>query len=130
MDREAQVRAARRRQALDALASERDRAAMLLEQLEETVAEIDGPRVDADLYARLSPEDVPLVRSALGDVDAVVPDQDEEELDLSVDDYDEPVAADPEDEVTRLQDELAASGRRRAALERYLELLSDEPAVP
>ena len=130
VDRDAQVRATRRRQALDALASERDREALLQEQLEEIVAEIDGPRVDADLYARLAPEDVPLVRAALGDVDPVAPDEDEEDLALYVDLDEEPDAADPEDEVVRLQDELTASRRRQDALERYLELLSDEPAGP
>ena len=65
VDRDALVRRARRRQALDALAFERDRAAMLAEQLEETVASVDGAQVDAAVYAQLSPDDLQLVRAAL-----------------------------------------------------------------
>jgi hypothetical protein len=127
VDRDVQVRAVRRRQALDALAFERDREGLLVEQLEETVAEIDGARVDTELYAQLSPEDSLLVRRALGHDTVVAAEDDEQEgFDLSVSFEDDEVPPDPEDEVARLQAELALSRRRQAALERYLELLSDQ----
>jgi hypothetical protein len=116
VDREALVRRARRRQALDALAFERDRAALLTEQLEEMVASLDGPQFDAAVYAELSPDDLQLVRAALRDDDL-----DESALDDDGDD-----TADPEEdegEILRLQGELDLSARAQAALERYLEVL-------
>ena len=122
MDRDAQVRATRRRQALDALAFERDRAALLIEQLEETVASIEGARVDADLDAQLSPDDALLVRAALhlGNPDDVHCSEDEER-----DEHEEEGEEEDEDEqeIVRLQGELDSSGKLQAALERYLDLL-------
>jgi hypothetical protein len=117
------VRAVRRRQALDALAFERDRAALLTEQLEETVALLDGAVVDAAVYAELSPDDVQLVRAALGDTD------DRSAFDGYEEDEDENLEAPPDDrqegeeEILRLQGELDMSGRLQAALERYLDRL-------
>ena len=58
VDREAIARAERRRQALEALEFERARAAALRERLEAIVAELDGPALDAAIFARLAPEDV------------------------------------------------------------------------
>lgn len=134
MDRDAQVRATRRRQALDALAFERDRAALLTEQLEEMVASIEGARVDADLEAQLSPDDALLVRAALhlDNLDDVQDSEDEERDEDEGDDGSEKGEADEEEadlygeeeeEIVRLRGELDRSGRLQAALERYLDLL-------
>ncbi len=46
-NRDAHLRAARRRQAQEALAFERDREAMLVSELEDVLAEAEGPRLDA-----------------------------------------------------------------------------------
>jgi hypothetical protein len=115
VDREALVRRARRRQALDALTFERDRAALLTDQLEEMVASVDGAGLDAAVYAQLDPGELQLVRAALRDDDR----------DESADDEDDD-AVDPqedEEEILRLQGELDLSARVQAALERYLEVL-------
>lgn len=134
MDRDGLVRRVRRRQALDALAFERDRAALLTEQLEETVASLEGARVDAAVYAQLSPDDVQLVRAALRDSDheeAVF--DDDADAEASPDDADDAQedddaveaddAQEDEEEILRLQGELDGSGRLQAALERYLDVL-------
>ena len=65
VDRKAIARTERRRQALEALEFERARAAALQERLEAIVAELDGPALDAAIFARLAPEDVEIVRAAL-----------------------------------------------------------------
>jgi hypothetical protein len=131
VDRDALVRRVRRRQALDALAFERDRAALLTEQLEETVASVEGARVDAAVYAQLSPDDVQLIRAALRDSDyeeAVFDDDadaeaspDDADAEASPDDSDD--AQENEEEILRLQGELDVSGRLQAAFERYLDVL-------
>lgn len=121
VDRDDLVRRARRRQALDSLAFERNRAALLTEQIEEMVASLDGAQVDAAVYAQLSPDDVQLVRAALGDRD-----DGESAFDGADDgngDEDGNSAQEDEDEILRLQGELELSGRLQAALERYLEVL-------
>ena len=138
MDRDALVRRVRRRQALDALAFERDRAELLTEQLEETVASLEGARVDAAVYAQLGPDDVQLVCAALrhNDHEEVVFDDDDEgvfdndaDAEAPPDDADDAQEDEEEDtqedekEILRLQGELDVSGRLQAALERYLDVL-------
>jgi hypothetical protein len=120
VDRDALVRAVRRRQGLDALAFERDRAALLSEELEETVALLDGQRIDADLYERLGSDDVQLVRAALrdGGTDDAGDDSDED------DENEFDPRAEAEAELARLQGELELSARTQAALERYLDVLA------
>src|SRR2546423_4616188 len=66
VDRDARVRAARRRQALDALVFEQEREAMLIEQLEDVLAEAEGARLDVGLFAQMSPDEARLVQAALG----------------------------------------------------------------
>jgi hypothetical protein len=131
VDRDAHIRAARRRQALDALAAEQDREAMLVEQLEDIVAEADGARLDADAFAQMSPDDARLARTALGlDGDA----DSDAEAEVDGDDFGfsfdlEDDEADPEDleaEIARLQEVIESSRRVQAALERYLALLSGQ----
>lgn len=94
---------------------------MLTEQLEETVASLDGARVDAAVYAQLGPDDLELVRAALQESDR------EPAFDDAGDeahpDEDADRAQEDEEEILRLQEELDLSGRLQAALERYLEVL-------
>jgi hypothetical protein len=139
MDRDAQVRAARRRQALDALAFEQEREAMLVEQLEDVLAEADGARLDAGLFAQMSPDEARLVQAALGEAvnggtwqeagEGVEPDDDFGlSLDLEDDaDLDAAATDDVEAEVARLREVLESSRLLQAALQRYLALLSAQP---
>ena len=140
MDRDAQVRAARRRQALDALAFEQEREAMLVEQLEDVLAEADGARLDAGLFAQMSPDEARLVQAALGEAvnggtwqeagEGVELDDDSGlSVDLEDDDADLDAAGtdDVEAEVVRLREVLESSRLLQAALQRYLALLSAQP---
>ena len=124
MDRDAIARAQRRRQAHEALEFERNRALSLEEQVEEIVAEAEGPRVDQETFAKMVPEDAEAVRAILQPDQAL--ELDEEWLGL----VDEAAEADPgeveqdaEAEIARLQAEIAESRRRQDVLERYLEAL-------
>jgi hypothetical protein len=121
------VRAVRRRQALEALEFERSREVALAEQLEERVAELEGDRLDDDLFARLAPDDAEIVRQALGGSETLG------QLELDDDDFfgafEEP-EPDPdaereelEEEIARLESEIAESRRRQDAFRRYLDLL-------
>ena len=65
MDTDGIVRARRRQQALDALEFERDRETALLEQIDEVLTELDGPRIDAEAFARMEADDAELVRETL-----------------------------------------------------------------
>jgi hypothetical protein len=143
VDREALVRASRRRLALDALAFEQDREAVLLGELEDLVAELEGARLDVDLFAQMSPAQAELVRAALGadegsDDDEESPQADAADGSLLVDrdaiDAGKPEADDIDDddvadEILRLREALESSRRLQAALRAYLELLSAPPAA-
>jgi hypothetical protein len=132
VDRREIGRSARRKQALDALEFERERASSLEEQVEAIVAEVEGPRVDEEAFARMAPEDAEEVRAALLQTD----DQalDVEWLDLVEEDADDASSGergngeereeDVAEELDRLHEEIAASRRRQEALERYLEALN------
>src|SRR5258708_5891482 len=139
VDRDAQVRSARRRQVLDALAFEQEREAMLVEQLEDVLAEVEGARLDAGLFAQMSPDEARLVQAALGEAvnggtwqeeEDVEPD-DDFGLSLDVEDNDAHLAAaaiyDGEAEVARLREVIESSRLVQAALQRYLALLSAQP---
>jgi hypothetical protein len=125
VDRDAHARAALRRQAEDALTFERDREAMLTVELEDILADATRDEIDAAVFAAMAPEDAVRVRAALGNIESIDWDdvEGEEEGDGDVDDA---VGVD-EEEVARLQDEIASSRRSQAALERYLELLDTKP---
>ena len=134
VDRDAHVRAARRRQALDALAFEQDREVMLVEQLEDIMAEVEGVRLDAGLFAEMSPDHAKLVRAALGVDPAAEADDGEagvpHELGAAEEEPDDAVEPDDvEPEIVRLQDEIEAARRVQAALRQYLELLSGRPVT-
>lgn len=115
----------RRRVIGDVVDLEQGREVALLEQLEERVAELEGPRIDEEALARMTPGDAEVVRSVLAGQD---PGQEtaEEEPD---EDWLAP-EADPEAErqellieITRLEEEIVQSRRRRDAFERYVDAL-------
>jgi hypothetical protein len=127
MDVEAIARAQRRRQAQEALEFERDREAALEEQLEAVVAEVEGPRIDEEAFARMPSEDAELAREILASgSDGEDPDLDplDEEWLVEGDTADEESES-FEDEVSRLQDEIAQSRRLQHALKSYLKVLGD-----
>jgi len=106
---------------LEALEFERARAAALRSRLEAVVVELDGPAIDAAIFAELSPEDVEIVRPELQSDE---PEPDESlELDLEGGDPRAEHAAWLEEEVARLEQEIVVSGSRQQAFERYLDAL-------
>ena len=129
VDRLAIARAERRRQATDELEFERERATALQEQLERIVLELEGPAVDEEVFAKMAPEDVDLIRAAIqGGSEMELEDIDDELLDGDEGGHDtEQWAAEQreaqEAEIVRLQAEIASSERRQQALGRYLEAL-------
>jgi len=121
VDRESIAEAGRRRQALEALEFERARGAALRERLEAIVVELHGGAVDEAVFARMAPEDVELVRPALQADEPAPPETAEDEVELE-----DPAAEQStwlEEEIVRLQEELAASSRLEHAFERYLDAL-------
>lgn len=132
MDRDAIARAQRRRQALEALEFERNRATGLSEQIEEIVAEAEGPRIDEEAFAKMTPEDAAALRTVLqvdGEPlweDEPLPEDDwlgpsEESSEPDPDETED----DAEEEIARLQAEVAESRRRQELLERYIEALGN-----
>jgi hypothetical protein len=119
VDRQSIARAERRRQALEALEFERARAAALRERLESIVAELDGPALDEAVFAQLAPEDVEVVRPALQGDEAEPLDS----VEIELDDTESDNRTWLEEEVVRLQEEIASSSGRQQAFERYLEVL-------
>lgn len=101
---------------------------MLTVELEDAIAGVDGERVDAAVFAQMSSEDVGLVRAALGDDPAVVGDEDDDYVEHSFESDGDGLEL--EEEIARLEGELTSSRRVQAALERYLEVLSDRPSAP
>jgi hypothetical protein len=125
VDREAMAREQRRRQVRQALEFERDREAALVEQLHEVVAEAEGAGVDEAAFAKMDPDDVGLVRDALAA--AVGYDEDEDPFAFEVfeeGDADDDSGGD-EDEIARLEDEIAKGRARQRAYARYLDALGE-----
>jgi hypothetical protein len=120
VDREAIARRQRRRQAAEALEEERGREAALAERLEEVVAETIGPQVDEAAFARMEPDDVSVVREALEPPPFF---DDEEDPAYATFEADTPDENGADEEIARLEGEIAASRRRQLAYERYLEAL-------
>jgi hypothetical protein len=126
VDHEAIAREQRRRLAREALEFEIGREAALGDQLQETIAEVEGPAIDERVFTRMASDDVELVRAALGDdaADELVAEGDEsDEWFVEEEDDSEIVAQDRESEINRLEAEISDSRRRQAALQRYLEAL-------
>jgi hypothetical protein len=127
VDHEAIAREQRRRLAREALEFEIGREAALGDQLQETIAEVEGPAIDERVFTRMASDDVELVRAALGDdaADELVAEGDEsDEWFVEEEDDSEIVAQDRESEINRLEAEIRDSRRRQAALQRYLEALA------
>ncbi len=123
MDTDTVVRARRRRQALEALESERDREAALRDQLDEVLTELEGARIDAVAFARMEPADVELVRETL-DPTQVTPEEEWLELqDESPAEIARLQRQEREAERSRLRQLIEESRRCQTALERYLEAL-------
>jgi hypothetical protein len=118
VDRDAIVRSRRREDALEALEFERQRELALAGQIDAIVVEEDGPRVDEQVFARMEPADVALVRELLGNNGWAAEDGD----DWLDEDGDEGEDAHP-DEIARLEGEIAECRRRQQALERFIEAL-------
>jgi hypothetical protein len=126
MDRQAIARAQRRVTVLEALEFERARAGALRERLESIVAELEGPSIDASIFAGMAPEDVEVVRPTVQVVE-VEPLADDElaagsgpsEADLDA------ALEEQEREIVRLQEEIAVSLGRQRAFERYLDALGE-----
>jgi hypothetical protein len=124
VDRDAIARAHRRRQAQEALEFERDRVTSLEEQVEAIVAELEGPRIDQETFAKMTPEDVEAVRALLQPDDAPGPEEEwlrfeGESAEAGPSETEE----ETEEEIARLQREIAASRRRQEVLERYMDAL-------
>jgi hypothetical protein len=125
VDTDAIVRARRREDALQALEFEQGRETALLDQVNEVLVELDGPRIDAAAFANMEPEDVELVRQALEPTQFT---PEEEWLELEG----EPPArverlrqAELQAEQQRLRQSIAECRRRQNALERYVVALGD-----
>ena len=126
MDVEAIARAQRRRLAQEALEFERDREAVLREQLEAVIADVEGPRIDQEAFARMAPEDADLVRAIVASgLEGEDPDLDPEDEWYDIGETDEPEAESFEDEVRRLDEEIAESRRLQQALTSYLDAVGD-----
>jgi len=112
---------------MEALEFERARADALREQLETIVVELEGAAIDESIFASMAPEDVEVVRLALHGHEPEEPDEAWAEVDWhSPAEEDEPDAAEHEEEIVRLQEEIAASRARQQAFERYLAALGGE----
>jgi hypothetical protein len=127
LDRDAIARVRRRAQAAEALDFERDRERLLVEQIELLVLETEGARIDAEVFARLDPADVAVVREVL---DGIAAEDEEEDPGAFVDDdgYIDLTTTDDagdgvEEEITRLGEEIERSRATQATLERYLAAL-------
>ena len=129
MDRETIARGQRRRAAEEALEVERDRMAMLESEIEDLIAQLHGGAIDEAAFAAMQPDDVETVRELLGsppdfEVDEGWVAEDEIEDDSEPEPEEDP-AAELEEEISRLESEIAVARQRRQALERYLEALGD-----
>jgi hypothetical protein len=132
MDRLGIARNYRRHQAQDALTFERDRQAALEEQIAEIVSEATAGEIDEAAFSALSEGDVEIVREALGlnsDWAAQLSEEDAVQfgfINLEDDRADDGEGS-TEEELARLQEEIADSQERQRALTRYLEALDASP---
>lgn len=125
VDREAMARNQRRRMIGEAVELEQGREAALLEQLEETVAELEGPRIDEEAFAHMTPEDADVVRTVLAgrNPGEEIPEDEPDEDWLALEADPEAESQELLAEITRLKEEIARSQRRRDAFERYMDAL-------
>jgi hypothetical protein len=129
VDREEIARAVRRRQVKETLDFEREREQTLQEQIEIVISEVEGKRVDETVFARMSPEDVEIVSMELNP--PTVEFEPDPAFFIDRDDLfnldDEPPVDPHEEELARLNAELADCRRRQRAFDAYLEALDGEP---
>ena len=137
MDRVVIAREERRRQVTEDLEFERDRALELRNEINRLTLELEGPGIDEQVFAKMAPQDVELVRAVVEDGPLVERDDvDQDWIDFGNEetpededdqvDYEQLEAeyrAEQEAEIVRLQEEIVASERRQRALETYLEAL-------
>ena len=109
MDRESVARARRRQQALENLEFERERQAALAEQLGDILIEARGWRSDRELLSRLEPAEARVLRDAGFEAMPL----DKEQL------------AELDEEIVRLEGEVAECRLRQRAYERYLDVLGE-----
>jgi len=125
VDREAIARAVRRRQAQETLDFEREREQTLNDQVELVIAEAEGANVDAAAFAKMSPQDVQIVKTELdppgfGDDDG--PGFFERDDLFDLDEFEDDI--DPHaEELARLNSELAECRRRQEAFAAYIAAL-------
>lgn len=118
MERTEIARAVRRRYALEAIDDEKQRERVLADQLDEIIAEADGPALDAAVFETMEPTEVRLLQELFGD--ALPADRDElESADFFEEDGEDEESV--EEEIVRLQTEIRRCQRRVRALERYIE---------
>jgi hypothetical protein len=125
VDREEMARAARRRRAEDELDSERERERMLVEEIEDLLAESEGARIDDAAFAAMDPEAAELVRAVFDSSSPGEEEELEEEFEgvSFADDEDEDPDELREEEVRRLEAVLGECRRKQHALEQYLAAL-------
>ena len=137
MDRVVIAREERRRQVTEDLEFERDRAVELRNEINRLTLELEGPGIDEQVFAKMAPQDVELVRAVVQDGPLVERDDvDQDWIDFgneeTPEDEDDQVdyqqleaeyRAEQEAEIVRLQEEIVASERRQQALAAYLEAL-------
>jgi hypothetical protein len=125
VDREAIARNVRRRQAQESLDFEREREETLKEQIELVIGEAESSRIDAAAFARMSPEDVAIVKAEFNPL----PYEDDDpgnfferddvfNFDIDLEEVD-PHA----EELARLNEEVEQCRRRQQAFAAYIEAL-------
>jgi hypothetical protein len=138
VDRVVIAREERRRQVTEDLEFERDRAVELRNEINRLTLELEGPGIDEQVFAKMAPQDVELVRAVVQDGPLVERDDvDQDWIDFGNEETPEDVAdqvdykqleaeyrAEQEAEIVRLQEEIVVSERRQQALEAYLEALA------
>jgi hypothetical protein len=138
VDRVVIAREERRRQVTEDLEFERDRAVELRNEINRLTLELEGPGIDEQVFAKMAPQDVELVRAVVQDGPLVERDDvDQDWIDFGNEetpededdqvDYEQLEAeyrAEQEAEIVRLQEEIVVSERRQRALEAYLEALA------
>jgi hypothetical protein len=138
VDRVVIAREERRRQVTEDLEFERDRAVELRNEINRLTLELEGPGIDEQVFAKMAPQDVELVRAVVQDGPLVERDDvDQDWIDFGNEETPEDVAdqvdykqleaeyrAEQEAEIVRLQEEIVVSERRQRALEAYLEALA------
>jgi hypothetical protein len=129
MDRHAIARARRHRTIAERLEEERAREAVLTEQLEEVITDLEGPGIDEIVLEQLPVEDATYVRGIVQGGVAIELGIEEDFFAGLADDDDEVIdtASELEDEIARLRAAIEESQTRQRALQGYLDGLTALP---